>query len=260
MLPSKVSIPVTQPFPWQHTLAYLAWRCTPGLDSIEGGIYTRRTPAGTVSITYDPGRGCLDCTGSQEPARIRTLFDTDCDVAAIQAGLAECSVIGPRLRNVPGLRIPGCWEPFELCLRVILGQQVSVKAASTFMRRLSDVSPDFVAEEIAQSSLNSVRIPERRIQTIRSIAQAVADGSLAFGSWSDTAATLKKIPGIGPWTIDYLAIRLGRDPDAFPESDLGLLRATKLTKPLDLLRKAERWRPYRSYAAMYLWVVQGTLA
>jgi DNA-3-methyladenine glycosylase II len=143
---------------------------------------------------------------------------------------------------------------------VILGQQVSVKAASTFMRRLSEVSPDFVAAEIAQSSLNSVRIPERRIQTIRSIAKAVADGSLEFGSWRDAAATLKKIPGIGPWTIDYLAIRLGRDPDAFPESDLGLLRATNLTKPLDLLRKAERWRPYRSYAAMYLWVVEGILA
>ena len=254
MPPSEFSIPVTQPFPWQQTLAYLSWRTTPGLDTIEGDIYTRRTARGTVSVTYDPGRSCLDCTGSQDPTRIRTLFDTDCDVAAIQAGLAKCPVIGPLLRNVPGLRIPGCWEPFELCLRVILGQQVSVKAASTFMRRLGEVSPNFVAEEIAQSSLSRVGIPERRIQTLRSLAKAVAEGSLEFGSWKEAAATLKKIPGIGPWTIDYLAIRLGRDPDAFPESDLGLLRATNLTNPVDLLRRAERWRPFRSYAAMYLWV------
>jgi 3-methyladenine DNA glycosylase/8-oxoguanine DNA glycosylase len=246
---------VNQPFPWKHTLAYLSWRGTPGLDTIDGDTYTRRTPTGIASVTYNAEQGCLICSPEVAP-RVRQLFDTDCEIAAIQSALNSCPILGRRLLEVPGLRIPGCWEPFELCMRVILGQQVSVKAASTFMRRLAEVSPNFVPEEIAQSDLGAVRIPGRRIQTIRSLAQAVADGNLNFQSWEQAAAALKKIPGIGPWTIDYLAIRLGRDMDAFPESDLGLLRATNLTNPRDLLRCAERWRPYRAYAAMYLWAVE----
>ena len=255
MPPSRIAIPVNQPFPWQRTLAYLHWRCTPGLDAIEDNRYTRRTAAGLVSVEYDAAQGCLLCE-PHAANRVRVLFDTGCDIAAVDGALAACPILGPRLQQLPGLRIPGCWEPFELCLRVILGQQVSVKAAGTFMRRLAEVSPNFVPEEIAQSNLNSVRIPERRIQTLRSVAQAAADGSLNLQSWKDAAVTLRKIPGIGPWTIDYLAIRLGRDPDAFPESDLGLLRAAGLNDPRALLRRAEQWRPYRAYAAMYLWIVQ----
>ncbi len=254
MPPDRIAISVNQPFPWQQTLAYLHWRGTPGLDIIEEDGYTRLTPSGPVSVQYDPGQGCLLCE-PHAASRVSVIFDTGCDIAAVNRALAACPIVGPRLQKVPGLRIPGCWEPFELCLRVILGQQVSVKAAATFMRRLAEVSPNFLAEEIAQSDLSSVRIPQRRIQTLRSVAQAVADESLNLQSWKEAAIVLKKIPGIGPWTIDYLAIRLGRDPDAFPESDLGLLRAAGLTDPRLLLRRAEQWRPYRAYAAMYLWAV-----
>jgi len=251
---SRISIPVNQPFPWQQTLAYLHWRGTPGLDIIEEDRYMRRTPTGLVTVHYDAAHERLSCE-RHAASRVAVLFDTTCDIPAIQSALAKCPILGPRLQQVPGLRIPGCWEPFELCLRVILGQQVSVKAAATFMRRLAEVSPNFVPEEIANSNLNSVRIPQRRIDTLRSVAQAAADGSLDLGSWKDAALKLKKIRGIGPWTIDYLAIRLGRDPDAFPESDLGLLRAAGLNDPRALLRRAEEWRPYRAYAAMYLWAV-----
>ncbi len=255
MPPSRIAIPVNQPFPWQQTLAYLHWRCTPGLEAIEDDRYTRRTAAGLVSVQYDSAQGCLLCE-LHAASRVSVLFDTGCNIAAVHRALAACPILGPRMHLVPGLRTPGCWDPFELCLRVILGQQVSVKAAATFMRRLAEVSPNFVPEEIAQADLSSIGIPERRTQTLRSIAQAAADKSLNLQSWKDAAVTLRKISGIGPWTIDYLAIRLGRDPDAFPESDLGLLRAAGLTNPRALLRKAEQWRPYRAYAAMYLWTVQ----
>lgn len=254
MQPDRIAIPVNQPFPWPQTLAYLHWRGTPGLDIIEEDRYTRHTSSGAVSVHYDPEQGCLLCE-PHAASRVSVLFDTGCDIAGVHRALAACPIIGPRLQQVPGLRIPGCWEPFELLLRVILGQQVSVKAAATFMRRLAEVSPNFVPEEIAQSDLGTVRIPQRRIQTLRSVAQAAADGSLNLQSWKEAAITLKKIPGIGPWTIDYLAIRLGRDPDAFPESDLGLLRAAGLTDPRVLRRRAEQWRPFRAYAAMYLWAV-----
>ena len=255
MPPDRIAIPVNQPFPWKQTLAYLHWRGTPGLEVIEENRYARHTASGLVTVQYDSVRGCLWC----EPyaaSRVSVLFDTTCDIAAVASTLAPCPTLGPRLQQVPGLRIPGCWEPFELCLRVILGQQVSVKAAATFMRRLADVSPNFVPQEIAQSNLSYVRIPERRSETLRSVARAAADGSLNLQLWKDAAVTLKKIPGVGPWTLDYLAIRLGRDPDAFPESDLGLLRAAGLNDPRALLRRAEQWRPYRAYAAMYLWAVQ----
>ncbi|MEO8126055.1 MAG: AlkA N-terminal domain-containing protein [Bryobacteraceae bacterium] len=255
MLNSQISIPVNQPFPWRQTLAYLYWRGTPGLDVIEEDRYTRRTANGPVTVHYDPTQASLICD-AQEAGRVRTLFDTGCDISAIESAFAGCPVLGPRLQQVPGLRIPGCWEPFELCLRVILGQQVSVKAAATFMRRLAEVSPNFVPEEIAKSNLNSVRIPQRRIDTLRSVAHAVAAGELNLRSWKEAAVILQKIPGIGPWTIDYLAIRLGRDCDAFPQSDLGLLRAAGFADPRALLHRAEQWRPYRAYAAMYLWAVQ----
>ena len=255
MPPSRIAIPVHQPFPWKQTLAYLSCRGTPGLDVVEENRYMRLTASGLISVEYDADQGCLLCE-RHAASRVRVLFDTACDIAAVQCALGACLIIGPRLQQVPGLRIPGCWEPFELCLRVILGQQVSVKAAATLMRRLAQISPNFVPEEIAQSDLSSIRIPQRRLQTLRSVAQATADGTLNLHSWKDAAVTLNEIPGIGPWTINYLAIRLGRDPDGFPESDLGLLRSTGLADPRALLRLAEQWRPYRAYAAMYLWAVQ----
>ncbi|MGH9614350.1 MAG: DNA-3-methyladenine glycosylase family protein, partial [Bryobacteraceae bacterium] len=152
--------------------------------------------------------------------------------------------------------IPGCWEPLELCVRVILGQQVTVAAASTLMGRLGAISPGYRAPEIAKTNLSKLGVPARRARTIQLLAQASAAGELLFETqaWDDIAYVLRHIPGIGPWTISYLAIRLGRDPDAFPESDLGLLRAAGTGSPKELLRIAERWRPHRSYAAMHLWM------
>jgi DNA-3-methyladenine glycosylase II len=254
-MPSKRTlIPVTEPFPWREMLAYLSWRSTPGLESTIDGAYKRQTASGEVAITYEPG--CLALFSAVDiSAKARILFDTDCNIEDIHRVLSKCPLLGPRLRNLPGLRIPGCWEPLELCMRVILGQQVSVKGASTLMGRLGALCPDFLASQIVDADLSQLGVPRRRAETIRALAQADVAGHLDFEtrSWEENASALRSIPGIGPWTIDYLAIRLGRDPDAFPETDLGLLRAANTTSPGELLRLAEKWRPFRAYAAIYLW-------
>lgn len=221
------------------------------------GSYVRRTVAGEVTVTHEPD--VLRVVSAEDvSARVRRLFDLDCNPTEVCRALAGCPVIGPRVNRLPGLRIPGCWEPFELCNRVILGQQVSVKGASTLMGRLGTICPGFVREDLAQADLSSLGVPQRRAQTIRALAQAAVEGKLDFETrpWEQNAAALRSIPGVGPWTVDYLAIRLGRDSDAFPETDLGLLRATGVKSPRELLRLAEAWRPYRAYAAMYLWALQ----
>jgi 3-methyladenine DNA glycosylase/8-oxoguanine DNA glycosylase len=256
-MPNKRTlIPVTQPFPWREMLAYLSWRSTPGLESTTDGFYKRQTASGEVAITYEPG--CLAVSSAVNvSAKARLLFDTNCNIDGIHHVLGKCPLLGPRLRSLPGLRIPGCWEPFELCMRVILGQQVSVKGASTLMGRLGALCPDFLASQIVDADLSKLGVPQRRAETIRSLAQAAVAGNLEFGtrSWEENASALRSIPGIGPWTVDYLAIRLGRDPDAFPETDLGLLRAAHSTSPRELLRLADKWRPFRAYAAIYLWTM-----
>jgi 3-methyladenine DNA glycosylase/8-oxoguanine DNA glycosylase len=111
------------------------------------------------------------------------------------------------------------------------------------------------ADEIAAADLSGLGIPVRRMETIRSLARNVADGAIRFDRpWPEVAEGLRRTPGFGPWTIQYLAIRLGRDADAFPESDLGLIRAAGVQSPRDLSRLAETWRPFRAYGAMWLWM------
>ncbi len=247
-------IPVAaQPFPWDRLLAYFSLRATPGLESVDNGVYARRTAQGLASASYDAGAACLNISDIAHSARFRKMFDVDCDVSAVARTLLRCPILGPRIRQSPGLRIPGCWEPFELCVRAVLGQQVSVKAACGLMAQLGAICPAYDASSIAEADLSSLRMPRRRIQTVALLARAAASGALQFEDWKRTAVELAEIPGIGPWTIHYLAIRLGRDPDALPETDIGLLRTASCT-PRELLKLAERWRPYRAYGAMYLWM------
>jgi 3-methyladenine DNA glycosylase/8-oxoguanine DNA glycosylase len=144
-----------------------------------------------------------------------------------------------------------------MCVRVVLGQQVSVKGAHTIMGRLSALCLGFQPADIAEADLRSIGLTEQRSRTVRALAEAAATGTLRFDRpWPEIAEVLRGIKGIGPWTIAYLAIRLGRDPDSFPETDLGLLRASGATSPKALLEIAESWRPFRSHAALYLWTVE----
>lgn len=249
-------IPAPAPYAWPEILAYLSRRRTPDLEHLDSDTYTRRTASGDVTVGYSREFARLDISTTGETSRVRRLFGLDHNAEPPMRMFADCPLLGPRAAELPGLRIPGCWEPFELCVRVILGQQITVAAASTLMGRLGAICPGYRAEEIGRADLTKLGVPGSRARTIQTLAQAVAGADLAFESqpWEEIARVLRRIPGIGPWTISYLAIRLGRDADAFPESDLGLLRAAGVSSPKELLSVAERWRPYRSYAAMHLWI------
>ncbi len=255
------SIPVVPPYPWEFMLRYLALRCTPRLDEIGSDYYQRRTPEGCVRVEFDPAGPALLCSlegacdAERAKARIEQLFDVHRDPREVQQVLRRSPVLRPLLSRLPGLRVPGCWEPFELCVRVILGQQVSVKAAHTHMRRLVERCGGLQPAAVAQAAQDGLPLPSRRIQTLRIFAERVAAGELPLlgEPWSRTAERLRQIPGFGPWTLQYLALRLGRDADAFPEQDLGLLHAADARTPAQLRCLAESWRPYRGYAAMCLW-------
>jgi DNA-3-methyladenine glycosylase II len=249
---TTLTIPVAQPYPWDAVLRYLSWRCTPGEETIEGDRYRRG------AVTVEARDGTLVASGGTAAdgieARVRRLFDTDHDPAAAAKALGRCRLMRPRLKQLPGMRVPGCWEPFELCLRGILGQQVSVKAAHTLMGRLAARCPGLTPGGVAGADLTNFGMPARRVRTLQLFAERVADGAVDLAKpWPEAAAQMAEVPGIGPWTLGYLAIRLGRDADAFPESDLGLLHGAGAGTPRELRKLAERWRPYRAYAAMYLW-------
>jgi AraC family transcriptional regulator of adaptative response / DNA-3-methyladenine glycosylase II len=176
------------------------------------------------------------------------------------------------LRRTSGLRVPGTLNGFELALRAILGQQISVKAATTVFGRFVDVfggkletpdpevnrvAPD--AADVANATLQQLidrGLNRRRAESVQALARAVADGRVRLepqGDAGPTRAALQELPGIGPWTAEYVAMRALGDPDAFPHSDLGLMQALQLEKPAALLARAEAWRPWRAYAALHLW-------
>ena len=200
--------------------------------------------------------------------RVRRLFDLRADPAEIAARLAQDPALAPRVARRPGLRLPGAWDGFELAVRAILGQQVSVKGATTLAGRLvlafgapidaarglTHVFPR--AETLAGVDCAAVGLPAARAEAIRRLAVAVARCELVFGAVADPNRFVEdfmKLPGIGEWTAQYVAMRALGEPDAFPSADLGLLRGAGVAKPKELEARAEAWRPWRAYAAMHLW-------
>lgn len=255
-------VPVRRPFPWSELLDYLAPRLIVGAESIEHDRYVRLVGARRIVVSFEARHarlkvqadGKVDVSGTL--ARVGRLLDTEHDARRIRAHLRGCPMLAPRLAAVPGMRPLGAWSPFELCVRTILGQQVTVAAAGTLMRRLVQRCGAVTPACILAADLAAMGMPGRRVQTIRSFAQALLDGRVDLSKpWDDIEAALQGLPGFGPWTRAYLGIRLGRDPDAFPASDVGLLRAANVATPAQLLELAERWRPYRAYAATYMWTV-----
>lgn len=268
------------PYNWNGMLAFLAPRATPGIEVVESGVYRR-------SISLDGSRGYFEVSLDESNVallarvqlenprllffvieRIRAMFDLNADSTAI----AECLRFDPALRPWldadPGLRVPGCWDGFELAVRAILGQQITVKGAtslagrivSTFGQRFSGASGLthlFPAPKVlAEADLTRVGLTKARARTIRDLARAVCDGRISFEGVVNSEAFLTRlcgIFGIGEWTAQYVAMRALGEPDAFPSSDLGLLRALNLTRARELEQRAETWRPWRAYAAMYLW-------
>jgi AraC family transcriptional regulator of adaptative response / DNA-3-methyladenine glycosylase II len=235
-----MQIPVALPFHWTALLDFLRPRAV--VEEIGQHHYRR----GDVVVQFD-GKSLIT-TG--EPERVRQLFDADADSVAIDAHLAQFPLLN--VANNRGVRVPGAWEPFELALRAIVGQQVSVAGATTLMKRIAvhGLQP----EEVAKAA--NVGMPNARWETIRGLARAVASGDVVLArgaTLDDSIKSLTSIKGIGPWTAHYIAMRALHEPDAFPQGDLGLRKAAGNVTDRELLHMAEAWRPWRAYAAMLLW-------
>jgi len=204
--------------------------------------------------------------------RIRSMFDLNADWAAIGRALRKDPVLAERIETAPGLRVPGCWNGFELATRAILGQQITVKGATALageivkafgrpFRTGNGLTHVFPAPEIlADANFAMIGMPRTRAETIRALARAVCAGDICFEGIVDVNVFLTRlceIPGIGKWTAQYVAMRALGEPDAFPVGDLGLLRALDLETHRELEQRAEAWQPWRAYAAMYLWNIPG---
>jgi AraC family transcriptional regulator of adaptative response / DNA-3-methyladenine glycosylase II len=277
-----------EPYNWNALLAFLAGRATPGVEQVIGDAYLRSVgvdgQAGVIECRPDHSRGVLRLYLHGIEAvrllpvveRLRELFDLDAPVTEIGEVLGTDALLATRLAAAPGLRVPGSWDGFELTLRAILGQQVSVKAATTLAGRVAErygerfELPATLAARrdelritrlfptpgrLARARLAGLGLVGKRADTIRRVALTTADGGLRFDRAQDTAeftAALRAIPGIGDWTAQYVLMRGLKYPDAFPATDLGLVKASGLA-PAALARRAEAWRPWRAYAALLLW-------
>ncbi|MGD0321789.1 MAG: AlkA N-terminal domain-containing protein [Acidimicrobiales bacterium] len=277
-----------EPFAAEPLLEFLGLRAIPGVEAFDGTTYRRslRLPHGNGTVELTPAEGHVravfalgdvrDLTTAV--ARCRHLLNLDADPVAVDETLGADPLLRPMVRGVPGRRVPGSTDGFETAVRAVVGQQVSVAGARRVTAKLvaaagrrlpeprlpithSFFSPEDL-EDLAAKSPQVFSMPEARRRTLRTLAEAVADGRLAIGPGADPAeleARLLALAGIGPWTASYVAMRALGDPDAFLPTDLGLRRAAaRLGQPDDprsLLARAENWRPWRSYALLHLWSV-----
>ncbi len=268
------------PYQWESMLAFLAARATPGVETVEMGRYRRSISLngsdGYFEVSLDQKHEALSVHIQFEDSRalfliierIRRMFDLSADWQTIATRLRTDPKLAGRIEVVPGLRVPGCWNGFELATRAILGQQITVKGATVLAGRIvTTFGRPFSAPGglthlfpspavLADAKLTRVGLTGARAETIQALARATCDGRISFEGVTESdelLARLCEIPGIGQWTAQYVAMRALGEPDAFPSSDLGLLRALELDNSRELERRAEAWRPWRAYAAMYLW-------
>ena len=332
----RLSLPFSAPFDHRASFEFLAVRAIPGVEIVTADTYARTfaigAARGTVVVRSSAApsqkptlRACIrtsDVTAlSAVVTRLRRVFDLDCDAHAIDLLLAKSALLRTRVARRPGLRVPGAWDSFELAVRAVLGQQVTVRAATTFAGRIvaaygepldaaqhaqraqhapdapdaqhaqhaqHALEPDDVGAgaalpnrifpaplALATADLTSIGLTGARARTLNALAAAIAKHPEILApkvSLDETVSALTELPGIGPWTAHYIAMRAHGEPDAFPAADLGLLRAvttspserataTQRAKavstrptPAALTAMAEAWRPFRAYAAMRLWM------
>jgi AraC family transcriptional regulator of adaptative response / DNA-3-methyladenine glycosylase II len=281
-----LALPFRGPYAWAPLVAFLAERAIPGVESIVGsgaGAVYRRTTADGGVVSVRAGERALEvmlrvpsARGLRDAVeRIRRLFDVAADPLAIGAVLSRDPALRPAIRACPGRRVPGGWDGLEVAIRAILGQQISVARATQLAGKLvaawgvplasaygdgdgalTHRFPDagVLAEAGGDAIARAVGMPRARGGAIAALARAVADGSLPLDGTLPLETLVERLcalPGIGPWTAHYLGMRLG-EPDAFPAGDLWLRRALD-TDERGLLARAERWRPFRAYAALHLW-------
>jgi AraC family transcriptional regulator of adaptative response / DNA-3-methyladenine glycosylase II len=272
------------PLSWPALAGFLSSRGAPSNERVEEGRYLRALKIGKhggwIAAVPDPDRDLIrvDMSAALLPVLprvlggVRRLFDLDANPATIGEHLARDRRLAAFAKQNPGIRIPGAFDGFDLALRAVLGQQITVKAATTVYGRFVEkfgpsVKTPFPgldraaprAELIAEANLPhliTLGLTRQRAETVKLLAAAIADGDLDLSRGADhdqARAALREIRGIGPWTIEYIAMRVLGDPDAFPSSDLGLLRTLDLRRAKELEALAESWRPWRAYAAVHLW-------
>ncbi|NHN55356.1 DNA-3-methyladenine glycosylase 2 family protein [Calidifontibacter sp. DB0510] len=271
-----VRLAFTPPLLPDNLFGHLVATGVPGVEEWRAGAYRRtvRLAHGPAIVALRPGAEHVELSYAIHPsddldeliAVCRFLLDLDADPGPIDTRLAQDPLLAPLIAAAPGRRVPRTVDPAELLVRLVLGQQISTKAARTHAARLVHAAGDRVEdpgggltqlwprpEAIAAVADEALAMPVRRRATVRAVATALADGGLLDGALAQVRARVLALPGIGPWTVENLAMRGLGDADAFPATDLGV--AAALRQLHRTARDAERWRPYRAYAVQHLWAL-----
>jgi AraC family transcriptional regulator of adaptative response / DNA-3-methyladenine glycosylase II len=262
------------PLDWEHLQGFLARRAIAGVERCDETRYERTVAVGgargTLRVRNDPRRSGLrvDLAPELTPhaeeigRRLRGLFDLDHDPAELETAFRNDPLLVRLLRRHPGIRVPGAWDGFEIAVRAVAGQQVSVSAARNLLGRITahlgePLGDDrFLFPEPARFAELDEGMPGARLATLHAVAALAAAGQLALERGSDPAvatAALRAIRGIGDWTAGYIAMRALGDRDAFPAGDLVLRKVAGNVSARELASRAENWRPLRAYACMLLW-------
>lgn len=282
--PLVLRLPYREPYDFAALLDFFARRAIPGIEQVDAQQYRRRFAIdgvpGTLQVNALPGEAALaltiDCPQPaalpDTSARVRRMFDLDADIGAINAHLGAQAPLRALIRRHPGQRLPGGWDGFEIAVRAVLGQQISVAAARTlaarlvthFGERIGEGAEGFTAfpnaAALVDADLGRIGVTRQRASTLRALARAVCDGRVDFRPEQTLArfvASWTELPGIGAWTAHYIAMRALGDADAFPAADLVLRKAVAdggapvSARALEAL--AQAWRPWRAYAVLHLW-------
>jgi AraC family transcriptional regulator of adaptative response / DNA-3-methyladenine glycosylase II len=272
----SLRLPYREPMDVPAVLEYLGAHAIPGVESFDGTAYSRvlRAPGGPAHVTLTPGPGVVHCAVRLEDvrdlvavvARVRRLLDLDADPDAVDSALAVDRQLAPLVRKRPGTRSPGCVDGFETAVATVVGQQVSVRGAGTILGRIAAAYGERALADrgdrlfpspaqLAAVDPAELPMPRARARSVVALAAAFASGELRLDPGVDrdeVRARLLALPGIGPWTADYLRMRATGDPDVLLASDLVLRRAAD-DIGADLSDGRPDWAPWRSYASHHLW-------
>ncbi len=287
----ELRLPWRPPFDFAGTLAFLKRRALPGLETVDDACYRRRFvlagESGLLEVRACGGDAALSLRVMQAPvralpdivARVRRLFDLDAEAGAIAMVLKRDRQLASWLERFPGVRVPGAWDGFEIAVRAVLGQQISVAAARTLcqrlVRRFGEPMPSLHGETwnafptpraLAEADLSDIGLTRARVRTLGEMARAVVEGRVDFRAEQGLAnfvAAWTALPGIGPWTAHYIAMRALGHPDAFPAADLVLRKVIGGGEPVstrELEQRSQAWRPWRAYVTTLLWRASGAPA
>ena len=284
------------PYAWAELMSFLAGRAIPGVESVSGDTYRRTVSvrkgdtlySGWISVANRPKENALSITLSagllpvltRVLSRIRLLFDLNCSPDKVHEKLAAMDEVAPDIR-VRGIRVPGCFDPFEMSVRAVLGQQITVKAAGTLAMRLVNAlgeKVDTPFEDLTfafpgpdkfcalpapvEDHLGPLGLNGGKARSILGLAKAFQAGSLTLSHGADPVEIMEKLdklPGFGPWTVQYIAMRALGWPDAFPHTDYGVRKALSDRPAREILSLSQEWSPWRSYATILLWNYLGQL-